>query len=318
MATFPALMVRETRASRPSQSVRLRKALLVIAFLAPAGILFCGFVVYPIAQALRLGLYDWNGLGPPQDFIGLDNFRRALTDSTFIGATGHTLFFIAAAVVLQVPVALGLALLVRRNLPGGRVFRLIFFLPFVLSDVVAAQIWNFLYQPGFGGVDALLTSAVPGYQSQDWLGSSHLVLWAIFIVSTWKYLGFSMVLFIAGLNKVPAEIEEAALLDGASATQTFRYITLPMLGSTVRLVIYLAVLGSLQLFELVFVMTGGGPAHASETITTYMYNYGFKTFELGYGNAVAVILFLVCFSFSLVYQRFVFNRDFSTEDTARG
>lgn len=317
MTTVPVIADGIPRALTHPPGRRLRRSLLIIGFLAPAAILFLGFVVWPIGQALVLGLFQWDGLGPPHEVVGLENYQSALTDPVFLGAIGHTLFFIVTSVVLQLPVALGLALLVRRNLIGSHIFRLIFFLPFVLSDVVAAQIWNFLYQPQFGGIDAIFAATIPGFESQDWLGNGDLVLWAIFAVSTWKYLGFSMTLFITGLNQIPAEVEEAAMLDGASAFQTFWFVTLPMIGSTVRLAIYLAVLGSLQMFELIFVMSGGGPAHASETITTYMYNYGFKSFQLGYGNALAVILFLVCFGFSFFYQRFVFRRDFAGE-VARG
>jgi carbohydrate ABC transporter membrane protein 1, CUT1 family (TC 3.A.1.1.-) len=136
------------------------------------------------------------------------------------------------------------------------------------------------------------------------------VLYALFIVITWKYFGYHMILYIAGLQNIPAEIEEAAAIDGCSRLQTLRYITLPLLGSTVRLTIYLSVLGSLQLFDLIWVMTTGGPVGASDTMATYLYKYGFQRFQLGYGSAVAVILFLICFGFSLVYQRFAMRSDY--------
>lgn len=293
---------------------RLGRAVLIVSFLAPGLLLFSVFVIYPVAQAMRLSLYNWNGLGRLANFSGLENFRKALADPVFLAAIRHTLFFMVLSVAVQLPVALGLALLVRRNILGRRIFRLIFFLPFVLSEVVAAQIWNFLYQPDVGGVDAVLTRVVPGFTAQDWLGNRTLVLWAIFVIATWKWVGFWMTLFITGLNQIPEDIEEAAVIDGASPMQILFRITLPMIAPTIRLTTYLAVLGSLQTFELVFVTTAGGPANASQTVATYMYNYGFRSFRLGFGNAIAVLLFLVCFAFSLVYQRFVFSRDFSSAE----
>ena len=315
MSAAIPVVLETSAADAPRASVNRRgskgRATLIVAFLGPALLLFSLFVIYPAVQAFRFSLYDWSGFGPLANFTGLGNFRKALADPVYLAAIRHTVFFMVASVAIQLPLALGLALLIRRSVAGRRVFRLIFFLPFVLSEVVAAQIWNFLYQPDVGGVDAALKGVIPGFTAQDWLGNRNLVLWAIFVVATWKYVGFWMTLFITGLNQIPDEIEEAALIDGVSPIQMLFRITLPMISSTLRLAAYLAVLGSLQTFELVFVMTGGGPANASQTVASYMYNYGFRSFRLGYGNGVAVLLFLVCFAFSLLYQRYVFSRDFS-------
>src|SRR5690606_7781989 len=143
-----------------------------------------------------------------------------------------------------------------------------------------------------------------------WLATPNTVLYAVFVVIAWKYFGYHMTLYLAGLQNIPTELEEAAQIDGCSRLQALRYITIPLLGSTIRLTIYLSVLGSLQLFDLVWVMTTGGPVGASDTMATYLYKYGFQRFQLGYGSAIAVIMFAICFGFSLIYQRVVMRRDF--------
>ncbi|NTU84758.1 MAG: sugar ABC transporter permease, partial [Chloroflexales bacterium] len=193
---------------------------------------------------------------------------------------------------------------------GRALFRTIFFLPFVLSEVITGVIWNFIYRPQGGLINTLFQGVAPGLAQTALLADPNTVLYALFVVITWKFFGYHMILYIAGLQNIPVEIEEAAQIDGCSRLQALRYITIPLLGSTIRLTIYLSVLGSLQFFDLIWVMTNGGPVNASDTMATYLYKYGFQRFQLGYGSAVAVIMFLICFGFSLVYQRFVMRRDY--------
>ena len=185
-----------------------------------------------------------------------------------------------------------------------------FFLPFVLSQVVTGVIWNFIYVPQGGMINALYQAIFPGGTSPAFLAKPSTVLYALFVVITWKFFGFHMILYTAGLQNIPAELEEAAQIDGCNRLQSLRYITIPLLGSTIRLTIYLSVLGSLQFFDLIWVMTTGGPVNASQTMATYLYKFGFISFQLGYGSAIAVIIFVICFGFSLIYQRAVMRRDF--------
>jgi raffinose/stachyose/melibiose transport system permease protein len=173
-------------------------------------------------------------------------------------------------------------------------------------------IWTFIYNPQSGLLNSLLGAVIPGFQPVGWLGEPALVLFALFVVVSWKYFGLHLILYMAGLQNIPAELEEAAIIDGASGLQVLRYVTLPLLAPTVRLSVYLSVLGSLQIFDLVWVMTTGGPVNASETMATYLYHYGFQRFALGYGSAVALLLFAICLGFSLIYQRFVMRRDLDT------
>ena len=192
---------------------------------------------------------------------------------------------------------------------GRAFFRTVFFLPFVLSEVVTGVVWSFLYHPD-SGINNLLSAIIPGYERHGWLGDTRTVLPAIFVVITWKYIGFHFVLYVAGLQNIPRDLEEAAQIDGASPLRVIRDVTIPLLGPTIRLSIFLSALGSLQFFDLVWVMTTGGPVNASETMATYMYKFGFQRFALGYGAAVSVVIFVICFGFSLAYQGLVMRRDY--------
>jgi ABC-type sugar transport system permease subunit len=188
-------------------------------------------VMLPVVQAVYFSFFRWNGLGPLQNFTGLANYTRILGDRVFVGALAHNLQFIVLSLVIQLPLALGLALLVGRGLPGRAIFRTIFFLPFVLSEVVTGVIWNFIYRPEGGLVNSLLLSMFPESKPTAWLADPDTVLYALFAVITWKYFGYHMILYLAGLQNIPAELEEAAQIDGCGRLQTLRYITIPLLGS---------------------------------------------------------------------------------------
>jgi raffinose/stachyose/melibiose transport system permease protein len=176
-------------------------------------------------------------------------------------------------------------------------------MPYVLSEVMTAIMWLFLFNPdpSRGLLNAILV-LFPGAEAQAWLGNTDIVLPSIFAALTWKYFGFHLLLFLTGLQNIPTEVEEAARIDGASGLQSFFFITLPLLATTIRTTVYLSVLGSLQQFILVWIMTKGGPVNASETLSTYMYRFGFVRFQLGYGSAVAIYIFVICLGFSLIYQ----------------
>ncbi len=290
--------------------VRWGKLATIVGFLLPAALVYSGLVLLPVAQASYFSFFRWNGLGPLEDFIGLANYARALNDRVFRNALGNNLQLVGLSLLIQLPLALALALLIREISRGRALFRTIFFLPFVLSEVITGVIWNFIYRPEGGLITSLLQGFFPQLEGTALLADPKTVLYALFVVITWKFFGYHMILYIAGLQNIPPEIEEAAAIDGASRLQALRYITLPLLGSTIRLSVYLSVLGSLQFFDLIWVMTTGGPVGASDTMATYLYKYGFQRFQLGYGSAIAVIMFLICLGFSLIYQRVAMRRDF--------
>jgi raffinose/stachyose/melibiose transport system permease protein len=292
---------------RPTRSPRrVQDNLTVVLFLLPAFVLFLIFVVYPIFQSIYYSFFNWSGFGPAVDFVALDNYERILTDRIFMKAVGNGLLIVVLSLTLQLPLSLALALMVGRDLPGRAFFRTIFFMPYVLSEVITGIMWLILYNPDpeRGFINAVLT-LIPGVKPQPWLGNPDTVLVCLFVVLTWKYFGLHMLLYMAGLQNIPREIEEAARIDGANRRQLIAYITLPLLGDTIRTSVYLSVLGSLQVFALVWIMTKGGPVNASEMMATYMYRFGFVRFWLGYGSAVAIVMLLISLAFSLTYQRLV-------------
>jgi len=284
----------------------------VVAFILPSAVLYTVMVIFPVVQAAYFGFFKWNGLGPATNFVGLENYIRILSDDIFQHALLHNLLIILLSLVIQLPLALFCALLVRRSLRGRAYFRMIYFMPFVLSEVITGLIWSFIYHPRAGLLNWVLHLILPSWDPPSWLGTPNvLVLFSIFVTITWKYFGYHMILYVAGLQNISSEVEEAAQIDGATSGQITRYIIIPLLGPTIRLTIFLSVLGSLQFFDLVWVMTQGGPANASNTMATYMYQFGFLRTQLGYGSSIAVIMFLICFGFSLLYQQRVMRRDFT-------
>jgi raffinose/stachyose/melibiose transport system permease protein len=293
--------------ARGSTRARRRQRLELALLLGPALVLFVGFVLAPIAVAAYYSLHEWNGFGPLH-WVGLQNYRKALSDPVFQHAVLHNLFFAAMTLVIQLPLAVGVALLLNRKIRGRALLRLVVFAPYVLSEAIAAVIWLLILQPG-GFADSLLKAVGLGHLVHDWLADGGIVLWTLFAVITWKYVGFGIILLLAGLQGIPEELREAAVLDGATAWQKNRHVVLPLLAPTIRIWVFLGVIGSLQLFDLVWIMTLGGPAGASTTMATYLIDRGFRRYEFGYGSAVAVVLFAICFVFALLYQRYALRRD---------
>jgi raffinose/stachyose/melibiose transport system permease protein len=300
---------------RAQRARRTRRLVSIALFLAPALVLYTLLVIVPIFQAIRYSGYKWNGLSPLDDFVGLDNFKQAFQDDVFRGALRHNAIIVALSLLVQLPFALGVAMLVNARLKGRALLRLLFFAPFVLSEVVTAVIFQLMLQPG-GLTDTTLERL--GLPTADWLGDSSIVLYTVFVVISWKYFGFHMILYLAGLQQIPRELEEAAAIDGARGFQTFRYITLPLLGPTIRISAFLSIIGAIQLFDLVWVLTGGGPVNASNTMAIYMIDHGFKRFQFGYASAVAVIMLVISLAFALLYQRFVLRRDIQGALTTMG
>jgi raffinose/stachyose/melibiose transport system permease protein len=276
--------------------------------IGPAALLFIGFVIVPMVVAVHYSVYRWSGFGPLTDNVGLHNYSYALHDPDFRSSVLHNAIIVALSLLLQLPLSIALALLLNRRMHGRAALRLIVFAPYVMSEAITAVIWLLMLQP-HGFVDQVLGFVGLGGWTHQWLADQHVVLYSIFVVATWKYIGFGIILLLAGLQGIAHELHEAAALDGASAWQVTRWITLPLLGPTIRIWIFLSVIGSLQLFDLVWIMTLGGPANASDTMSVYMIDHGFRRYEFGYGSAVAVILFLICFVFALLYQRFALRRD---------
>ncbi|MFE1579594.1 carbohydrate ABC transporter permease [Streptomyces fradiae] len=287
-------------------------------FLLPALVLFCVFVLAPIAVAVYTGFFTWGGIGPMDDFAGLANYTRLFGDEVFLGDLGRGLYLIVLSVTVQLPFALLTAVLLNQRLRGRAVYRTLFFAPYILSEVVTAVLFTMIFLPGAGMADHLVGLLGLEELRGRWLADPSTVMPTLFTVMVWKYFGFHMMLFLAGLQGIPAEILEAASLDGAGAWQRFRHVTLPLLGPTIRISVFLSIIGSIQLFDLVWVMTAGGPNHSSETMAIAMFQFGFKRYQVGYASAISVVLFMISLVFSLLYQRYVLRRDLSGAVTTGG
>ena len=295
-----------------------RKNFEIALLSGPAIIIFLAFVIFPVVMAAYYGFYKWKGFGPPTDFVGLDNYLIIFNDSAFHDAVLNNGLIVVASLVIQGPVAIALALLINQKMRGRSIVRVLIFVPYVISEVIVGTGWGLMLQTN-GAVNDLLQKIGLSDTSIDWLSNPDIAFWSLMVIISWKYIGFAVILFLAGLQSIPEELFEAAAIDGASYWEMQRSITIPLLGPTIRIWAFLSIIGSLQLFDLVYIIWGqyvSGTAGVS-TMAIYMVSEGRMSGNYGFGNAVAVVLFLISLVIALVYQRFVLRRDLAGALTER-
>lgn len=295
-----------------------RKNFEIALLSGPAIIIFLAFVIFPVVMAAYYGFYKWKGFGPPTDFVGLDNYLIIFKDSAFHDAVLNNGLIVVASLVIQGPVAIALALLINQKMRGRSIVRVLIFVPYVISEVIVGTGWGLMLQTN-GAVNDLLQKIGLSDTSIDWLSNPDIAFWSLMVIISWKYIGFAVILFLAGLQSIPEELFEAAAIDGASYWEMQRSITIPLLGPTIRIWAFLSIIGSLQLFDLVYIIWGqyvSGTAGVS-TMAIYMVSEGRMSGNYGFGNAVAVVLFLISLVIALVYQRFVLRRDLAGALTER-
>jgi multiple sugar transport system permease protein/alpha-1,4-digalacturonate transport system permease protein len=288
----------------PRTSLKLRNALVGWTFILPN---FLGFAVLTLGPVLALfyfSLTNWNIFGNAE-WVGLDNFAKLVGDKSFHTALGNTFYYAALHIPLTIVVSLCLALLLNQKLRGAAFFRTVAFFPYITSIVAVAVVWNMLFSPEFGPINQFLGLFVQG-DLPGWTVSKDWVMPAVIIVGTWKDMGYYMLLFLAGLQTVPGELHEAARIDGANAWQRFWNVTLPCLRPTMFFVTVMVTIQSFKVFDLILVMTDGGPGQASLVLSQYIWQKGFEQFQLGYASSVAVVLFLICISVTVV--QFLYNK----------
>jgi ABC-type sugar transport system permease subunit len=245
-------------------------------YVAPFLALVVLFTIYPIFASLGYTLYDWNGIGNPSQYVGLANFRRVMSDSIFWQAFGHTFLYTAVLVPVQLFLALVLALVLNdRRLRFSTFYRAVYFVPAVTSAAIIGVVFQLMLSNFGDTIGRVLVAAHLASQPIDWLGDPHVVLWIIIAIGIWNTLGYNLVYFLAGLQTIPNDLYEAARIDGAGAVGQFIHVTIPGLREVGLIILFLAILGSLQVFDLVQVLTGGGPYYASEVINTYIYHQAF-------------------------------------------
>jgi raffinose/stachyose/melibiose transport system permease protein len=268
-------------------------ALTSILFLAPTLLLLLVFVAWPILESLRLSFTQWTGLGKSQTYIGWVNWVRLVQDGVFWKALGNNLILAVLSIVVQLPVALALAVMLDKGGQRFRVFKLGYFMPLLISSVAIGFLFKYIYDPNFGMLNAVLNSLGLGALAKSWLGDPNIALYAVLAVICWQFIPFYMLIFQAALASMPGELHDAALIDGATENQYFWRIVLPMLQGTIRTSAVLSLIGSLRYFDLIYVLTGGGPSGSTELMATYMYKQAFASFNFGYGSTIAVALIVV-------------------------
>jgi ABC-type sugar transport system permease subunit len=272
-------------------------------FVLPALAAYLAFVVWPSLQLVSYSTLTWNGITPAEP-AGLDNYAKLLTDATFLRALRHNIAWMAAAVVVPVAIGLGLALLVTRTpLYGRNVFRLVFFLPQVLNPVAVAILWGWIYDPAFGALNRLLEGAGLEGLSHSWLGDTATTLPALFVAWSWLHYGFVMIIFIAAIEGIDEQYFDMARIDGAGRLAQLRHVVLPSIRAPLTVVVMITAIVSFQVFDLVYLLTGGGPAKASIVLPLHMLDHAFVFRNVGYAAAIAVVMTVGVLALSVLFLR---------------
>ncbi|WP_297081839.1 carbohydrate ABC transporter permease [uncultured Demequina sp.] len=322
-----------TPATSNSRRDNRRKWIEIAIFVGPALIVFLTFVVFPMVMAARYSLYKWDSRQPFElaEFIGFDNYTRALIGGTdpetqeifwkayaepFWNAVGNNFQIIALSMLIQLPVAMIVALVLNRRFRGRSGVRLIIFAPYVLAEVTAGLMWMMLLDPR-GPITTMVQSIGLPVPSQGWLEDPTWGFWTFFFIVSWKYIGLAIILFLAGLAGVPQELQEAASIDGASWWQVQWRINIPLIGPTVRVWAFLSIIGSIQLFDMAWVLNKGGSTGQYSTIATLMVDIGTQRNDGGYASALAIIMFIFSMTAALIYMGLIMRRDNTSSPTGK-
>jgi multiple sugar transport system permease protein/raffinose/stachyose/melibiose transport system permease protein len=264
---------------------------------------YISIIVIPLLSSFYYSFTDWNGFNKEYNFVGLDNFAKITTDPLFSNATKNTIIWMLAAIIVPSIGGLFIALILNEGIRGANVYKSLFYLPICLSLVVVGQVWIWVYQPDWGLLNIILDAVHLSHWKLAWLANKNAALFAVIFAWSWQQMGLAMVIFLAGLTSVPTELTEAAQIDGASYFQSLWNVVIPLLRPATVVVIALAVINSLKSFDIVYIMTGGGPFHKSDTLAMLMYLESFKSYYMGYGSAIAVVLFLIALVIIAFYFR---------------
>ncbi|NDW06950.1 carbohydrate ABC transporter permease [Jiella pacifica] len=305
MQTTPAAR-RLPLGERLRRGMRSGRLTAIALLLPPALILFTLFVILPLTESGYYAFFDWNGYGQPTDYVGLRNFEQMMGHSAFQTAAGNTLKIVAVSLFLQMPLALLLALMIYRRTPTNALFRLVFFVPYILAEVAAGLIWSFVFDGNYGVTASIAQSL--GVDSFFILANRDWAFVAVMTVIVWKYFGFHMMIYIAALQGVSEDLIEAARIEGARRVQIVRYVQVPMIKPAIVVSAFFAIIGALQVFDVIIPLTNGGPSNSTHTIVTYLYTFGLTRLRIGFGSAVGVVLFLVAVLVAVFYQRFAMKR----------
>lgn len=284
----------ETR-RRPGRDHRL----FLLWFIGPGLLLYVLYAVYPIFSTLYYSLFQWSGIDANKTFIGLSNYGKLMLDAVFWKSMKNNLLLVIASVATQIPLGLVMALLLFAPIRGIRLFRTVYFLPLLMSTVALGILWTFIYDPTIGVVNSMLADIGLGDWQRGWLGETQTAFWAVTVTICWQFTPFYMILLRAAIVGIPAEIYESAKIDGCTGWKQFWSITLPLIQPMLVTSAVLSVIGSLKYFDLIFVMTEGGPSNSTELMATYMYKQAFAQFNMGYASTISFTMFVIAFLVAL-------------------
>lgn len=270
--------------------MRTRKTVLL--FVIPALLLYTAFFLVPTLAALALSFFRWNGISDNVTFLGLKNYINLAKDPIFHSAISNNVKFTVIVLIVQTTVSLFLATQVVKKSRFNSVMRVIFFLPMVLSSIAIAFIWTFLYDPNMGVINSVIHWISPNF-NPTWLGDPQLAIFSLALVQIWTHSGQILIIFVAGLQTIPGDLYEVAQIEGANRLQTFRYVTWPMLAPVTIIAVVLTTIQSFKAFDLVFVMTDGGPFYSTEILSSFIYHQAFQDYKFGYAAAAAVIFMML-------------------------
>ncbi|MEK3914353.1 carbohydrate ABC transporter permease [Paenibacillus sp. FSL H7-0331] len=286
-------------------NVTKRMGITIFVGMLPALIIYIGIALIPVAMSLYYSFFDWNGLSS-MTFVGLDNYVTALKDSIFWKGFQNNIYMMISGILGQLPVGLFFALLLNRSLRGLKLYRSVLFLPVIISAVIVSLVWNMVYGTESGLLNSILSSSGLDSWKQNWLGSPRWGMLSVSITYLWQNYGFFMVIFLAGLQNISEEVKEAAVMDGATGWTRLWFITLPMLKETIWVTLIFSISNSFRVFDLIYVMTAGGPAHNTEVMSIYMYTNAFSNMYFGLGSAVSILILI--FSLIAIYAAKLITR----------
>jgi len=284
-------------------SRRLRHMAIGYAFVIPALLVYLFFVIQPFLYSIYYSLTDWNGADPVKQFVGLANYRKLLFDPLLWQALYHNLVWVIIGTISPIVIALLLGVLLWGKVRGRLLFRTVYFIPVVLSDVVVAIIWNWIYHPLFGAANLVLRTIGLGQFTRGWLGDPFWALPSLLAAAIWSYYGFCFVVIMAGLQNVSVDLVEAATIDGANGWQRFIYVIVPELRHVLTMITAFTLIGGFNVFGIVFVMTQGGPGTATQVIATYTYRKAFQESSMGYGAALSMVMTILSLIAAYLFMR---------------
>jgi raffinose/stachyose/melibiose transport system permease protein len=273
---------------------------VLLFFLAPTVLLLSTFLLWPIIDSFRLSLLDWNGIDEEAKNVGMANWIELINDAYFRIGVRNGFILLIFSILIQTPVGLGIALLLYRAGNRFRFFKFAYFFPFLMSSVAVGVLFRQIFDPNFGLINSVLTQINLDSWALDWIGDPKIAIYSISLLVCWQFIPFYILLFLAALNGIPREIEEAASIDGARDWKMITKIQLPMIKGSIITAITLMVIGSLKYFDLMWVMTGGGPVYSTSTMATYLYQSAFKNYRVGYGATIASALFIIVFVMAMI------------------